>query len=98
LNYRKLSSKCHGAIMEMFRHVIGVPLTAVGFVLTMAAVCLIAKTGGKSPYMYIVWGLGLLTLMLGVKFLPKKKKRGRSASYAGRSLERPDSEKQEPHD
>jgi hypothetical protein len=46
---------------------------AVGFVLTFVAVYLIARTGDKSQYM-VVWGLGLLTIMLGLKSLPKKKK------------------------
>ena len=45
---------------------------AVGFVLTFVAVYLIAHTGDKSQYM-VVWGLGLLTIMLGFKSLPKKK-------------------------
>jgi hypothetical protein len=82
--------------MNMFRHVIGVPVTAIGFVLTMATVCLIAKTGNKSPYLYLVWGLGLLTLMLGVNLLPKKKKQRRKSSIAERLPDRPDAEDEEP--
>ena len=76
--------------MPLFRPVIGLPLAAVGFVLTLVAVCLIANTGGKSPFLYIVWGLGLLTIMLGVKSLPKKKKQRRESPFAGRSPGRPD--------
>jgi LPXTG-motif cell wall-anchored protein len=70
---------------HLFRFAIGVPLVAVGLVLTLVAVCLIAKTGDKSPYMYIVWGLGLLAILLGVKCLPKKQRRESPSAerYAG---------------
>jgi hypothetical protein len=78
----------NSATMNPFRLVIGVPLTAVGLGLTLVAVYLIANTADKLPYM-VVWGLGLLTMMLGLKFLPKKKQRGES-SVAGRSHGRPD--------
>jgi hypothetical protein len=60
--------------MRLFRLVIGESLVAVGFVSTLVAFFLIANTGGTSPYMYVVWGLGLLTMMLGFKSLPEKKK------------------------
>ena len=63
--------------MRLFRLVIGQSLVAVGFVLTLVAFVLIAKTGGGSPYMYVVWGLGLLTMTLGFNSLPKKKKQRR---------------------
>ena len=65
-------------IMRLFRLVIGQSLVAVGFVLTLVAFWLIAKTGGGSPYMYVVWGLGLLTMTLGFNSLPKKKQRRKS--------------------
>ncbi len=68
--------------MHLFRSVIGEPLVAVGFILTLATAVLIAKTGDKSPYMYVVWGLGLLTMMLGLKSRPKKKQRRESPSAA----------------
>jgi hypothetical protein len=74
--------------MNPFRLVIGVPLTAVGLGLTLVAVYLIANTADKLPYM-VVWELGLLTMMLGLKFLPKKKQRSESP-FAGRSHGRPD--------
>jgi len=70
--------------MRLFRLVIGDFLVAVGFVLTLVAFVLIAKTGGGSPYMYVVWGLGLLTMALGFNSLPKKKQR-RESPCAGRS-------------
>jgi hypothetical protein len=76
--------------MHLFRRVIGVPLVAVGFGLTLVAFYLIANTGDKSPYMYVVWGLGLLTMMLGFKSLPKEKKQRRESPFAGRSPGRPD--------
>ena len=75
--------------MRLFRLVIGQSLVAVGFVLTLVAFVLIAKTGGGSPYMYVVWGLGLLTMALGFNSLPKKKQR-RESPFAGRSPGRPD--------
>jgi hypothetical protein len=59
--------------MHPFRPVTGYCLVAVGFVLIFVAVWLIANIGGKVSY--VVWGLGLLTMMLGLKFLPKKKQR-----------------------
>jgi len=74
--------------MHPYRLVIGVPLTAVGLGLTLVAVYLIAKTGDK-PLCMVVWGLGLLIMMLGLKFLPKKKQR-RESPFAGRSPGRPD--------
>ena len=70
-------------IMRPFRPVIGFPLVAVGLGLTLVAVYLIASSGDKWLYM-IVWGLGLSTMMLGLKFLPKKKQR-REPTLAGRS-------------
>lgn len=73
----------NGVTMHPFRPVIGVPLTAVGLGLTLVAVYLIANTADKLPYM-VVWGLGLLIMMLGLKFLPEKKQRQKS-SLAGRS-------------
>ena len=76
--------------MRLFRLVIGKSLVAVGFVLTLVAFVLIAKTGDKSPYMYVVWGLGLLTMALGFNSLPKKKKQRRESPFAGRSPGRPD--------
>ena len=69
--------------MRLFRLVIGQSLVAVGFVLTLVALVLIVKTGGGSPYMYIVWGLGLLIMMLGLKSLPKKKQ-CRESPFTGR--------------
>ena len=69
--------------MHPFRLVIGVPLTAVGLGLTLVAVYLIANTGDKSLCM-VVWGLGLSIMMLGLKFLPKKKQH-RESPFAGRS-------------
>jgi hypothetical protein len=78
--------------MHLFRLIIGVPLVAVGLVMSFVAVCLIAKSGDKAPYMYVVWGLGLLTMLLGFKSLPKKKKR-RKSPLAGRSSGRPDHNK-----
>jgi hypothetical protein len=69
--------------MRLFRLVIGRSLVAAGFVLTFIAVYLIAHTGDKLPYM-VVWGLGLLTIMLGLKSLPKKKKQRRESTFAGR--------------
>jgi hypothetical protein len=83
-------SDIYGAIMHLFRLIVGVSLAAVGLVATLVAVYLIANSGGKSPYMYVVWGLGLSTLMLGLKSLPKKKKRRRESRSAGRSHGRPD--------
>jgi hypothetical protein len=74
--------------MHPFRHVVGFLLVAVGLGAALAAVYLIANTADKSPYM-VVWGLGLLTMMLGLKFLPKKKQR-RESTLAGRSPGRPD--------
>ena len=71
--------------MRLFRLVIGESLVAVGFVLTLVAFVLIANTGGGSPYMYVVWGLGLLTMALGFNSLPKKKKQRRESPFAGRS-------------
>src|SRR3990172_10236237 len=68
-----------GVIMRLFRLVIGQSLVAVGFVLTLVAFVLIANTGGGSPYMYVVWGLGLLTMTLGFNSLPKKKKQRRES-------------------
>jgi hypothetical protein len=41
------------------------------------------------PYMYVVWGLGLLAMSLGFNSLPKKKQR-RESPFAGRSPGRPD--------
>ena len=76
--------------MRLFRLVIGQSLVAVGFVLTLVAFVLIANTGGGSPYMYVVWGLGLLTMALGFNSLPKKKKQRRESPLAGRSPGRPD--------
>jgi hypothetical protein len=70
--------------MRLFRLVIGQSLVAVGFVSTVVAFFLIANAGGKSPYMFVVWGLGLLTMMLGFESLPKKEQR-RESSLAGRS-------------
>jgi hypothetical protein len=67
--------------MHLFRLVIGFPLVAVGLGLTLAAVYFIAHSSDKFPYM-VVWGLGLLTLMLGLKSLPKKKQR-RESTLAG---------------
>ena len=61
-----------GVIMLLLRLVIGRSFVAVGFVLTLVAFVLIAKTGGGSPYMYVVWGLGLLTMALGFNSLPKE--------------------------
>jgi hypothetical protein len=84
----KALSICNGATMNPFRLVIGVPLTAVGLGLTLVAVYLIANTADKLPYM-VVWGLGLLIMMLGLKFLPKKKQCSESP-VAGRSHGRPD--------
>ena len=75
--------------MRLFRLVIGQSLVAVGFVLTLVAFVLIANTGGGSPYMYVVWGLGLLTMALGFNSLPKKKQRQESP-FDGRSPGRPD--------
>jgi hypothetical protein len=75
--------------MSMFRPVIGFPLVAVGLGLTWVAVYLIANTADKSPYM-VVWGLGLLVMMLGLKCLPKKKKPRRESPFAGRSPGCPD--------
>lgn len=63
--------------MPLYRRVIGVSLVAVGLGLTFVAVYLIAHTGGKSTYM-VAWGLGLLTMMLGLKSLPKKKQHWKS--------------------
>jgi hypothetical protein len=74
--------------MHPFRLVIGVPLTAVGLGLTLAAVYLIANTGDKLLCM-VVWGLGLLIMMLGLKFLPKKKQH-RESPFARRSPGRSD--------
>ena len=76
--------------MRLFRLVIGQSLVAVGFVPTLVAFVLIANTGGGSPYMYIVWGLGLLTMALGFNSLPNKKKQRRESPFAGRSHGRPD--------
>jgi hypothetical protein len=59
-------------IMRLFRLVIGRSLVAVGFASTVVAFVLIAKTGGGSPYMYVVWGLGLSALALGFNSLSKK--------------------------
>jgi hypothetical protein len=68
--------------------VIGRSLVAVGFALTLVAFWLIASTGGGSPYMYVVWGLGLLAMALGFNSLSKKKQR-RESPFAGRSPGRP---------
>ena len=76
--------------MRLFRLVIGRSFVAVGFVSTLVAFVLIAKTGGGSPYMYVVWGLGLLTMALGFNSLPKEKIQRRESSLAGRSPGRPD--------
>jgi hypothetical protein len=76
--------------MHLFRLVIGRSLVAVGFVSTLVAFFLIGNTGGGSPAMYVVWGLGLLTMMLGFKSLSKKKKQRRESSFAGRSPGCPD--------
>jgi hypothetical protein len=57
----------------LFRLVVGLPLIAVGIVLIVGAVCLIASGGISSP-IFAVGGIGLLFLILGVKFLPKRKK------------------------
>jgi hypothetical protein len=75
--------------MHRFCLVIGVPLVAVGLVTTLVAVYLIANTSDKLPYM-VVWGLGLLTMTLGLEFLPKKKKQSRPFPSAGRSPGRAD--------
>ena len=74
--------------MRLFRLVIGQSLVAVGFVSTLVAFVLIAKTGGGSPYMYVVWGLGFLAMSLGFNSLSKKKQR-RESPFAGRSPGRP---------
>jgi len=55
----------------------------------MVAFVLIVKTGGGAPYMYVVWGLGLLAMSLGFNSLPKKKQR-RQSSLTERSPGRPD--------
>ena len=68
---------------------IGRSLVAVGFVLTLVAFVLIAKTGGGASYMYVVWGLGLLAMSLGFNSLPKKKQR-RESPIVRRSPGRPD--------
>jgi hypothetical protein len=81
--------------MYLFRLVIGNSFVAVGFALTLAAFVLIANTGGGSPYMYVVWGLGLLTMMLGFKSLPEKKTQRRESPLAGRSHGRPDNNSQD---
>jgi hypothetical protein len=79
--------------MRLFRLVIGQSLVAVGFVITLVAFVLIVNTGGGSPYMYVVWGLGLLTMALGFNSLPKKKQR-RESPFAGRSPGCPDDNSQ----
>lgn len=58
--------------MHSFRSAIGFLLVAVGLGLALTAVYLIANTSDKSLYL-IVWGLGLLIMMQGLKLLPKKK-------------------------
>jgi hypothetical protein len=63
--------------MRLFCHVIGVSLAAVGLALTWVAVYWIANAGDKSLCMG-AWGLGLLTMMLGFQFLPKKEKQRRA--------------------
>jgi hypothetical protein len=76
--------------MHSFRSVICFPLIAFGLGMVLAAVYLIASTSDKSLYM-VVWGLGLLTMMLGLKFLPKKKQeRCRESSLPGRLHRRSD--------
>ena len=75
--------------MLLLRLVIGRSLVAVGFILTMVAFCLIARSGGGSPYMYVVWGLGLLAMSLGFSSLSKKKQR-RESPFAGRLPRRSD--------
>jgi len=77
----------NGVTMHPYRLVIGVPLTAVGLGLTLVAVYLIANTRDK-PLCMVVWGLGLSIMMLGLKFLPKKKQR-QEPPFAGRSPGRP---------
>jgi hypothetical protein len=88
-------SEGNGVIMYLFRLVIGNSFVAVGFVLTLVAFVLIAKTGGGSPHLYIIWGLGLLTMTLGFNSLPKKRKQRRKSSIAGRSPGRPHNNSQD---
>jgi hypothetical protein len=72
----------------MLRLVIGRSLVAVGFASTLVAFCLIAKSGGGSPYMYVVWGLGLSAMAMGFNALQKKQ--SRESPFSGRSPGRPD--------
>jgi hypothetical protein len=63
--------------MHLFRLITGTPLAIAGLVLALAAVCLIANNSGQSSSIYVVWGLGLLMIFLGLKSAPGKKRRGR---------------------
>lgn len=76
--------------MRLFRLVLGRSLVAVGLVLALVAFYMITKTDGGLPYMYVVWGLGLLTMSLGFNSLPKKKKQRWESPRARRSPGRPD--------
>jgi hypothetical protein len=59
--------------MRLLRLVVGRSLVVAGFVLALVAFFLIVNTGGKSPYLYAVWGVGVLSMTLGFNSLPKKK-------------------------
>ena len=58
----------------LFRLVIGLPLLAAGVVLIVGAVCLGIVEGGKSPPVYAIGGVAVLILILGIKFLPKRRR------------------------
>jgi hypothetical protein len=83
--------------MNVLRPIIGFALVAVGLGLTLLAVYLLANAADKLPYM-AVWGLGLLTIMLGVKSLPKKAKQCRESTLAERSPGRPVAKEHKQHD